>query len=214
MKLIIQKEELSDICIVLQGPILYVDQIIETYSEYKKQIIISTNHYTIKDINKLKDFGFNIKLNHPANIPGKKNFNNQVINTYNGCIWAKTNNFKFTLKIRTDLFVDNIMKLLTNFDKNCVYFSAYHNYNGGYNCEHMVFGNTEFMINLWNIPESISELAPEVQLTKKFDLIRNGEIVKYIFPILFKYDIGVEWPSHNKNLKDYQSDKLFSYEKY
>jgi hypothetical protein len=191
-----------------------VDRVISTYSSVKERVVISTNSYVPEDLKRLEDAGFNVIINPVPKIPGKKNFNNQVINTYRGCLWAKDNGFTFCLKMRVDLFCEKIDSLIDELDGDSIYFSAYHNYNGGYLCEHMVFGDTDFMLRLWNIPESSLDLAPEIQLTNKFNEIRSGEVVKYIFPILFERDIIVDWPNHNKTLSSYKTDKLFIYEKY
>ena len=204
----------SEICIVLQGPIEHTDLIIQHYTKFSKNLIISTNKYNTEDIIKLRNVGFTVKCNNLASHPGRKNFNNQVVNTYEGCKWAKENGFKFVIKMRTDLFFSNLKKLLLEMDKTNVYFSAYHNHVGGYLCDYMVSGEVDYMMALWDIPESVLDIAPEVQMTKRFDKIRNGEIVSYIFPILYEHDIDVWWPKYKLNLKDIKTDKSYSYEDY
>jgi hypothetical protein len=204
----------NNIFVVLQGPVDYVDDIIKTYMGYREIMIISTNHINETSIKKLRDNGFKLIINEKIDTPGTKNFNNQVLNTYNGIKVAKELNYDYVLKMRCDIMIPNLGDLLNNLDKGCVYFSAYHNWKGGYLCEHMVFGPTDYMLNLWNIPISTTTQGPEKQLTKHFNTIRTNEVVKYIFPLLYDNNIIANWVKYKKFLNDYKDDKLFTYEEY
>ena len=207
-------EQYKKICILLQGPILYVDDIIEYYSDYKNNIIISTNNISNDDYKILINKGFSVIINPIARISGKTNFNNQILNTSNGIKIAKKNGFTYIFKIRTDIFIHNINNLLKHliFDKNIIYSTAYHNWDGGYLCEHMFFGEINIMNKIWSIPESDSELAPEVQLTNHINTISDISEIKFIFPILFQYNIIAFWKKKGFNLNEYKKDTLFSYE--
>lgn len=208
------KEEFvsKDICIVVQGPVNYVDSVIQAYSSYKDNVIISTSGTHIEVIKQLQDNGFTVIQNELMDIPGTHNFNNQVQNTYKGVAKAHQMGFKYIFKIRSDIFIDDVLKLLNKIDYTKTYFSAYHNHNGGYLCEHMLFGSTEFMLSLWNIPVSNSDLAPETQLTARYKEICNNNSLDFIFPILYTYGIQAHWPKYNMYLNQYKNDKLFTYE--
>jgi len=203
----------KDICIVVQGPITYVNDIIKTYDKFKDNVIISTSETSMDLLQPLLDSGFNVLVNELAIIPGKTNFNNQVKNTFEGVKKAKELGFKCVLKIRADIFIDDLCKFISLLDCKKIYFPAYHNHDGGYLCEHMLFGSTDFMLKLWDIPVSDSALPPETQLTKKYDEINDGRRIDFLFPILYNHDIKAYWSKYRMFLNEYENDKLFSYEK-
>jgi hypothetical protein len=155
----------NNIFVVLQGPIDYVDDIVETYLPYKDIIAISTNSIDYKSEIKLINNGFKLIKNKQLDLPGVKNFNNQVLNTFEGVKVAKELNYDYVLKIRADIMIPDLNILLDSLDKKCVYFSSYHNWCGGYLCEHLVGGPVDYMLKLWDIPLSSSNSAPEKQLT-------------------------------------------------
>lgn len=203
---------MDNFCFIVQGPIDYVDELISTYENYKDNVIISTNKISDTDKEKLIENGFNVLINEKLNTPGKKNFNNQVLNTYEGIKLAKDNGFKYVMKIRADITIDKVKELIDNLDFNSIYFSAYHNHNGGYLCEHMVFGDVDFMLDLWNIPISTSSDAPEIQLNRNFKTLNNTKKIKFIFPILYENNIKARWIKYKMFLNEYEKDKLFTYE--
>jgi hypothetical protein len=203
----------NDICIVVQGPIDYIENIVETYEKFKNNVIISTNQIQPHNLQYLYSKGFKVIINELSVNPGKANFNNQVKNTYEGIKMADKLKFNYVFKIRSDIFIDDLSELINSLNQNTVYFSAYHNYDGGYLCEHMLFGPVDFMLNLWNIPQSDSNLPPETQLTLKYEEINNKYSLDFIFPILYSKKIKAYWPKHQKYLNEYETDKLFTYEK-
>jgi hypothetical protein len=211
----LQKEEFIDhrIAVLVQGPITYTDEIIQNYLPFKKNVILSTNSVNnIEDLNKLKGLEFTIVESEICDISGRANFNNQVRTTYEGLKKAKELNFHYVLKIRSDIFIENLSHFISLINLNDFYFSAFHNYDGGYLCEHMLFGETDKMIKLWDIPISTSDLPPETQLTNNF--IKNFPLLKveFLFSILINNNIKTYWIKHNKFLNDYKNDKLFIYE--
>jgi len=203
---------MNNICLVLQGPIDYVDDLISYYSNYKDDVIISTNKISNVDKEKLTENGFKVLVNKKLDIPGKKNFNNQVLNTYEGTKLAKEMGFKYVMKVRSDIMIDKVDELINNLDFNSIYFPAYHNYNGGYLCEHMVFSDVNFMLALWDIPISVSDDAPELQLNENLKKLNNEKKVKFIFPILYEKNIKARWVKYKMYLNEYENDKLFTYD--
>jgi hypothetical protein len=203
----------NNICIVVQGPIDYIENIVETYEKFKNNVIISTNQIQPHNLQYLYDKGFKVIINELSVNPGRANFNNQVKNTYEGIKMANKLGFNYVFKIRSDIFIDDLSELINSLNQNTVYFSAYHNYDGGYLCEHMLFGSAEFMLKLWDIPVSNSTLPPETQLTKKYDEISDGCKIDFLFPILYNHNIKAYWSKYGMFLNEYKNDKLFSYEK-
>lgn len=207
------EEYIKDICIIVQGPIIEIETIINTYKSFKKNVIISTNVITDEDYKLLINNNFNIIKNSLATIPGRLNFNNQVLNTFEGIKRGKELGFKYVFKIRSDIFIDDLNRFISLIDIEKIYFSAYHNYDGGYLCEHMLFGPIDFMFKLWDFPPSISDLPPEVQLTLKFYEINNNYTIDFLFPLLYSNNIRAYWSKYKFYLNDYENDKLFTYER-
>jgi len=203
----------DDICIVVQGPIDYVDNIIDTYEKFKNNVIISTSKISNHNLQYLSEKGFKLINNELTVNPGRANFNNQVKNTYEGVKKANKLGFKYVLKIRSDIFIDNLVEFINSLNKDKIYFPAYHNYDGGYLCDYMLFGSIDFMLKLWDIPLSNSNLPPETQLTLKYLEIENNDNLDFMFPILYSKQINAYWPKHQKYLNEYQNDKLFLYDK-
>lgn len=201
----------TNTAIIVQGPVTYYKEIIKIYNTFKKNVIIST---TDKDKNLLDPLiynGFTVLINELSKVPGKANFNNQVKNTLTGIKKAKEMGFDYVLKIRADIFINDIVKFINLLNTNKIYFSAYHNHDGGYLCEHMLFGETDFMLSLWDIPLSYSSLPPETQLTNKYHEINDGREIDFLFPILYNENIGAYWAKYNMFLNDYKNDNLFTY---
>ena len=201
------------VAIVIQGPNTHPSKIIDCYKS-KNNIIFST--LINEDISSIDNQGFTIIQNKIPRVSGKANFNYQVINTLNGLKKAKSLGYNYALKIRSDITIKEIDKLLDILikSKDVIYFSAYHNWDGGYLCEHMNFGHVDNLINLWDIPVSDSEDAPEIQLTKNFNKCFKHIGVKYIFPLLYEYNILSFWEKRNFYLNEYENDKLFVYDKF
>lgn len=203
----------TEIAIVVQGPLSYIDELINYYLPFKENVIISTNLINDQeDLNRLLNLGFKVVNVDLCLISGRANFNNQVKTTYNGLIVAKEMGFKYALKIRSDIFINDLIKFTNLIKKEFFYFSAFHDYDGGYLCEHMLFGEIDKMIELWNLPISTSNLPPETQLTISFNEKFNGLPIKFLFSILINNNIMAYWIKHNKFLNDYKYDKLFRYE--
>lgn len=203
----------NDICIVVQGPITYVNDIVNTYRNFKNNVIVSTNEKSIELLQPLINENFITIINDLAETPGRANFNNQVINTYEGIKKANDLGFKYIFKIRGDIFIDDLSKFINSLNKESIYFSAYHNHDGGYLCEHMLFGSIDFMLKLWNIPLSNSNLPPETQLTLKYEEVNDGRKIDFLFPTLYNENIKAYWSKYQIFLNEYENDKLFTYEK-
>lgn len=201
----------QDVCLVLQGPLNYYKDIISTYNNFKDNIVISTTDKNEEAINTLNANGFKIVVNDIAIIPGRANFNNQVLTTYSGIEAAKNLGFKYVLKLRSDVLIPKINSLINHLDFKKIYFPAYHLYDGGYLCDYMMFGEIDIMYGFWKIPLSDSKIAPEKQLTQKFDLFYGHLNIDFIFPILYNNDILAYWAKYDKYLNDYKNDSLFVY---
>ena len=198
----------KDICIVVQGPLTYPVELKKVYNNYSKNIIFSSND----EPNELSERFITLK-NVFAPYPGRANFNNQVKNTYFGIQKAKQLGFEYVLKIRSDIFIDELEKFIGLIDKQNVYFPAFHLHDGGYLCDHMVSGPIDFMLKLWDIPYSNSSLAPETQLTRKYEELEDTRNINFLFPLLYDNNILAYWKKYDKYLNEYKNDKLFIYKK-
>lgn len=198
--------------IIIQGPNSHPTQIKNTYNGM--DVIFSTLEGT--DTSQFDDTNFIIIKNEIPKIKGTTNFNYQVKNTICGIRKAKELGYDFVFKVRSDITISEIQKLmdLMGEKEDTIYFPAYHNWVGGYLCEHMVYGPTDLMERLWDIPESNLPLPPETQLTKHFLTHLPDVKVDYIFPLLYEYNILAYWEKRHFFLNEYETDKLFTYEQY
>jgi hypothetical protein len=103
-----QSLPLSDICIVMQGPILYrgnltlkiCENILLNYPQVP--IILSTWDANPKYLDKFKNLGIVVKICQLPEYPGIGNINLQIISTREGVNLAQQLGNKFILKMRTD----------------------------------------------------------------------------------------------------------------
>lgn len=198
--------------IIIQGPNTYAEQIKKCYNSFS--VIFSTLENC--ETSNLKDSNFIILKNKIPEYPGKANFNYQVINTLNGIKKAKELGYDYVFKIRSDITIKEMQKLLDLMisSKDIIYFSAYHNWDGGYLCEHMLYGHVDLMEKLWSIPVSKSEIAPEIQLTNNLKKEFSNIKIKYIFPLLYDNNIMAYWEKRQFFLNNYKNDELFTYDEF
>lgn len=199
------------IAILLQGVINYPTEIKKCYKDL--DVIFST---TENKIEPLYDSGFTVVINKPPLIPGTKNLNYQVTNTLNGILKAEELGYDFIFKVRSDITIPDIKKLINLMGQpdNILYFPAYHNYNGGYLCDYMVYGKIDHMKKLWQIPLSSHRISPEKQITNHFREKLPNIKVDYILPIAYSNDIEIRWEKHNLLLNDYRYDNLYVYDRF
>ena len=74
----------NKICILIQGPLNYYNEIIKSYEPYKDNVIISTNDKSLKALYTLHYKNFIIVNTNLAQYPGRANINNQIKTTYEG----------------------------------------------------------------------------------------------------------------------------------
>ncbi len=214
MVLIFRKEDfMYDTAIVLQGPVEYAKEIVDCYSGVKSRVIVSTNLIREDQQEILACKGFIVKKAKTPAHAGKSNFNNQVATTYCGMLAAKEAGFEYALKLRSDIMIDDVFDFVSKLNKSSVYFSARHTHNNrSYLCEHMLFGSTDFMVKLWNIPESTSNDPPEIQLTRHFySLTKSYENVKFLFPVIYENQFNAKWLKYKTNFLSFQNDEKFTY---
>lgn len=203
----------NKICIFVQGPLNYYKNIIKSYEPYKNNVIISTNDKSLKALFTLYSNDFKILKTELAKYPGKANINNQVKTTFEGVKLAEQIGFEYIFKIRSDVFIDDIYFLIELLNKKSIYFPAYHNHDGGYLCDYMMFASTKFMIDFWDIPLTDEDTAPEIILTRKYLKINENNNLEYIFPLLYSNKITAYWAKYNKFFNNYQNDDSFTYQK-
>ena len=108
-----QSLPLDDICIVMQGPILYrgnltlkiCESIIANYPQV--QMILSTWEADPKYLDKFKKLGIVVKVCKFPEFPGIGNINLQITSTREGVNLAVQLGKKFILKMRTDTWFSN-----------------------------------------------------------------------------------------------------------
>ena len=100
----------NKICILIQGPLNYYNEIIKSYEPYKDNVIISTNDKSLKALYTLHYKNFIIVNTNLAQYPGRANINNQIKTTYEGIKKAEQIGFDYILKI--SIFVFNFNSII------------------------------------------------------------------------------------------------------
>lgn len=152
-----------------------------------------------------------ILISEKPNYPGIANSNLQFKSSYVGIDKMKEK-YKYAFKIRSDLLISNkdFPTLINLLRPDLTYFPAWHNHEGGYLCEHFIFGECEVLIKLLAIFESEDNQFPERKITNKYLELKFD--IGYIFPILYKHKIQCFWTKRNFYLNDYENDSLFVYD--
>lgn len=197
--------------VLLQGLNTHPQQIKDCYK--KCDVIFST---TDTNADLLLDTNFTIVINKEPRIPGNKNLNYQVTNTYNGILKAEEMGYEYVFKIRADITIPEVNRLMELMGEptNTLFFPAFHDYKGGYLCDYMVYGRIDHMKSLWNIPESNDHAPPEVQITKHYTTNLPNIKVDYILPIAYEHGIEIRWEKRQISLHEYRQDNLYVYDRF
>jgi len=201
----------KEIAIVIEGRTTFQKNVIEHYKNIKNNIIISTLDNENIDIYKQNNFC--ICHNKIPEHSGYANLNYQVTNVYNGIIKAEKMGFKYVMKIRSDMFISDTVKFIDMLEKNkeIIYFPAYHNWDGGYFVDYIMFGHIDNMKSIWNLDFSTKNIFPERQINDNISKNLKGKTAKAFLPIIYKY-FTCFWIKKNIFLNDYEKDKLFIYD--
>lgn len=174
---------MNEIAIIIQGPLIVEDldknqvdilpKQIERFTDFKNQIIFSTWEQDKREDLPLNEFNFIFNELPPEN--GQLNLWLQKKSTIEGLKLAKDLNFKYALKLRSDMLLSNAVKFfsLMNFNKlNFLCWNHHQSYVGlsGYLTDFLMFGKIDDMITLWEIKEDFAN-GPEIMMTD--NLIKN-----------------------------------------
>jgi hypothetical protein len=114
------KENIDNMFLVIQGHAKYVDFLLKHYKN-NKNIIWCTDDESEENLNKIKKS--NIELVKIPNIySGYGNVNKQIFSTMAGIVKAKEMGGKYCIKIRSDMYIDNLEKFITG----CTYNNKIH----------------------------------------------------------------------------------------
>ena len=140
--------------------------------------------------------------------------NLQFKSSYNGVEHGKNIGYDCALTIRSDLLIKKnaLIELIECMDMDRIYFPAWHNHDGGYLCEHLVFGRCDKLLNMFYIFEDGDCQFPERRITNRY--LENKYDIGYIFPILYEKNIECYWTKRSFYLNEYKEDALFDYSKF
>lgn len=188
--------------ILIQGQDTYLDQIYDQYKSIDDLIIFSGwSGSKIRFKNTI--------LSNPPSNAGYGNSNLQFRGMYYGAEYAKTLGFSYLLKIRADLLINNIEKLLTLLDTNTISFLAYHNWDGGYYIDYIIGGASDNFIKMFKEDTSNLDLPTEKQILSRLD---RSYKIQYILPIMEKNNISCYSLKWNRDIViDGSKDKLYTY---
>ena len=190
-------------CVVIQGRADYLLDIIGNYN--KENTIISTwdNVPPVDGYTSI----------HTPLIQGTRgNLNLQALSTYKGCLKAKELGYDYVLKIRSDMSIDNIDKLLTllDGDKFCFYSYVSDPSRYKYLTDYIVGGPIDDMIKLWDIKKFNPNICAEEQLTLRLINLIEPKEIQFLISIFYENDIGCRWHKLNYDLRKNYDDRQYN----
>jgi hypothetical protein len=196
-RLSIQKE----IAVIIQGPIRISPTLLEKawsgvdiiWSTWEGEAIESTNP---------------ILYNPIPNNKGVKNLGMQVDSTMKGLYYSRERGYKYSLKWRSDQMPTNSGALLGLFTSDAINVLYWCNCDGGYYTDYFTFGETEKLIDVWNIQDLSSPMFPELALTERLGVHRVRCIGDFM---TYENDIMWHRPRGTIYLHSYKSTGNFEH---
>jgi len=154
-------EEMNDTCFLITGLLIdrFIPKLLYTYENIPNKIFSTWKDQDPNLLNILRENKFTIVLNeYPSNRVSR---NYQNTNGYNGCLKALELGFKYVIRIRTDLFINNciLFKNTINHlfrDKICLL--GWYTHNNGYILDHFHCGPVEKLLKLYLPQIEVSDL--------------------------------------------------------
>lgn len=208
---------MNDICMIIQGPSMYVKTLKERYQNTDVQIIYSTwegeeSKYDNDDI---------VVFSKKPNISGVQNVILQRISSYNGLLKAKELGYKKAIKIRDDCYFTDLSRFLNkgiDFNKlNFLYFLKYHRVGGpdknsnNYEYFYDLFqiSSVDNLLKMWDFEYkqcSYSEQLTTEHVIKTFKKDQLNFIGDYL-----TNDCDIYWISRNSYLSSVNKEHYKTY---
>lgn len=187
---------MNDTCIIYQGSDIYSDNLNHDF----ENIIYST----WEDQTKFDIFKNVIKSKYP-NDYGSMNVNLQKQSTITGLKAAKDLGFKYALKIRSDIKIQNFEKIFKNKRDENIHFLCWHGHQvypncKGYFIDYIQFGSIDNLLKLWENVNINYTVVPEIMLVDSF--LKNDLTAKYFLPDINDGDLY--WLKRTVDLNSYK----------
>ena len=185
----------KSVWVVVQGALDYYEEVKDYYKDYEN--VVWSSWKTQDNENRLSD-GKHYILSSVPEKTGKQNINLQVKSTLAGLQYAKEHGATHVLKIRSDMYFDDINKLLSILDNNdSVYFpAACTNTDTPYFVDYFQYGPVDKLISMWSISQKDEKkhtMHPEWYLLQNIEEKLPCEKVTYIAPLALKNNIKCYW---------------------
>jgi hypothetical protein len=205
---------IKDFVIIIQGPGTYSKILRERLKEYP--IIFSTwigeeSYFESEDI---------VIFNQIPEFAGPANLNYQKISTLSGLKLAKENGYKMALKLRSDVIPNNIDKLIESFDRDSLNFLCWHCHEvypecPGYLVDHLMAGEIDNLIKLWDIEDMSWCNVPEIHITQQYITKLIDKVKIQYFLDALNDDNELYWIKRKINLSSYKENRIHdNYRKY
>jgi len=158
--------------IVIQGPTNQAARMVECYSNMRDVHWCTWNDEPDDRLEFIRASGIQvIKIKKPDN-PGYGNCNMQALSTTDGLIRTFANLSQLAFKIRHDLVIPELGKLICSLQdkpdiESKLFFPAYHKGEGGYLVDYFCMGTVIRMLEYWNQVHTDQEPA-EVMMLKNY----------------------------------------------
>lgn len=174
----------SNQSILLQGPTnCGLDEICKFYRQFDNIIWSTWDDEPLENLNKIENSGIKLILNKKPKFNGYLNVNLQFYSTFSGIDFLKKQkNINEIIKIRSDILVWGVERLLDKLQNKDISFMCYYNflhteyyldgiyhYTMDFPSDHIIFGNIETMYNIFNFQmEYFSPVPPEAIVLRNY----------------------------------------------
>ena len=208
-----------DISILIQGPIKYYKEVIDSYKGIKKVLWCTWDDEPEEGIKAIQEAGIFVHLIQKPKYSGYWNVNFQCKSSYEGLLKCKELfDSKYYIKIRSDFKITNISLLCQRFifKGKQINFLGWANMLGGFFLDYIVFGDYDSMYRYWEFSddENNGNPCPEIFLMNRYfrdNHLSNKENKNYMTKLPLLDNIEFYWLSRGINIRDFSSDLYFNY---
>jgi hypothetical protein len=158
--------------IVIQGPTSHKTEMFRTYKDYPHIAWSTWDNEKIDN----PPSNFTMIYNKIPRHAGFTRINFQCVSSKTGCEHATDNEYKYCLKVRSDIVISDPLKLINHLQNRCkienrIYVIAYQNNmrTGIIPVDYVVFGTTERMNDYWSYYEPSMVTHPaEMKIMRKY----------------------------------------------
>jgi hypothetical protein len=208
-----------DISILIQGPIKYYKEVINSYRGITNVLWCTWDDEPEEGIKAIQEAGIFVHLIQKPQYSGYWNVNFQCKSSYEGLLKSKELfDSKYYIKIRSDFKITNLSLLCQRFISKGeqINFLGWANMLEGFFLDYIVFGDYYNMCKYWEFidDENNGYPCPEIFLMNRYfgdNHLFNKENKKYMTKLPLLDTIEFYWFSRGINVRDFSPELHFNY---